>query len=158
LDSEPTIIVPNAFKILRGNHIEGELSSIGQSDDDYLVFNAGITLNPSEPPVWIEFSATVPNQNPSSMVFAIETRASTPNILQTIELFNFDVGVYEVVDTRMITMTDSVAEYQVIGDPSRFIESDINQVRARIGWKANGIVFLFPWSISIDHCSWSVAN
>jgi hypothetical protein len=158
LDFVPTIVVPDKLTIIRGNQVAGNLISVAESDDQYLAFTPGVTLNPSEPPVWIELSATSPMSNPNSMIFAIETRASTANIRQSIELFNFDSGMYEEVDARMTSLTDSIAEYVVDGDPTRFIEADSNRVRARIGWKAIGIVSMFPWTINIDRCTWTVAE
>ena len=32
------------------------------------------------------------------------------------------------------------------------------QVNARIGWKANAPVFLFPWTVEIDHIQWNESN
>ncbi len=123
-------VVANSFNVLRGIQAGGGLADIENSDDSYLQFKPGLTLNSSEPPVWIEFIGTLLSDSPSSYCFSIESRATTPNIRQTIELYNFVTAAYEEVDVRMTSQSDFVTSVQAEGDVTRYVEPVSGQVRA----------------------------
>ena len=147
--------VATNLHVIRGIQIGGDLSNTYQSDDTDLHFRPGITLNSSEPPVWLEFESTLPNVDPESFSFTLEANLNTPNILQSIELFNYSTGQYELVDSRLATLNDSVVFIEADGDLPRFIESGTGNVKSRIAWKAVGFLTLFPWTVSIDHILWT---
>ena len=148
-----------AFNAVRGFLANGgTVADVVNSDDQYLEFNPGFTLNSTEPPVWIEFAGISTNPDPSMFNFTLEARANTPNIVQLTELLNVNTGQWETLDTRNASFNvDSVVTVTATGDVSRFINSaDNNIVLARGSWRANGFVLLFPWLISIDQAQWTI--
>jgi hypothetical protein len=150
-------IAAESFNTLRGILIGGGIADVGASDNSYLKYNPGITLNPTEPPVWVEFSATLPSAAISSLSVTLEASANTIGLQQRLEMFNFANGQYEIVDTRMATTTDSVVTVQLTGNVSRFVSSG-GVIRARSGWRVAGPVSLFPWTICIDQVSWTAVQ
>ena len=148
-----------AFNAVRGFLANGgTVADVVNSDDQYLEFNPGFTLNSTEPPVWIEFAGISTNPDPSMFNFTLEARANTPNIVQLTELLNVNTGQWETLDTRNASFNvDSVVTVTATGDVSRFINSaDNNIVLARGSWRANGFVLLFPWLISINQAQWTI--
>ncbi len=150
------IAVPTSFNLIRGQLVSGNLDDVTQSDDSYLVCTAGITLNSNEPPVWIEFESSSPTGALSNLSVILEANANTANLLQTIQLYNFQTKQFESVDSRHATLIDSVAEVPLGGDLSRFVETGTGAIKARVGWKAQGPLLLFPWMIRIDQFTWRV--
>ena len=151
-------IFADQLNVIRGIQISGSIADTYQSDDSYLQFKPGITLSSPEPPVWLEFTGTLPNEHPASLAFSIESKANTVGLVQTIELFNFQSGNYEEVDSSQATIIDSLFEIQATGNIGRFVEAGSGKVKTRLAWRASGPVLLFPWTVSIDHIQWTVTN
>ncbi|MCH7527521.1 MAG: hypothetical protein IID39_08795 [Planctomycetes bacterium] len=149
--------LPIDLRIIRGRHVAGELADLFASDDSRMVFQPGITLDPDEPPVWLELTGRSPSGSPSELAFTLETRVDTPGVTQTISLFNYDAGEFEEIDSRTASFNnDSTVEIVVGGDPSRFIKSDTLEMKAELTWKPGPLVILFPWNIGIDQAVWSI--
>ena len=151
-----SVIDAQSFKIIRGLHVGGELSDVNFSDDSYLQFRPGLTVNASEPPVWLEFTGTLPSDNPASLSFALEAKGNTVGLLQTIEMYDFDTGDFEEIDSRAATTSDTVVQILAPGDQQRFVESGSGIVKTRLAWRAQGPVVLYPWTVSLDQVIWTV--
>ncbi|MDQ2985845.1 MAG: hypothetical protein M3R13_03880 [Armatimonadota bacterium] len=95
-------VVPASFSMVRGLVAGGNLASLGESDDNRLVLNPGIVFSAGEPPVQIRFDATAPSASPSGFSFAVESRASFPNCLQSVALWNYTLGVYEFLNSETL--------------------------------------------------------
>jgi hypothetical protein len=160
LSITPTFAVAaDNFTVLRGNQISGGLVDTTESDDSYLKFNPGLTLNPSEPPVWIEFEGTLPTDSPTSFSVTMEASANTPNIAQTIEALNWLTGQYEQVDSQAASFNnDSVVTVDLTADIVKYVESGTGAVKTRMGWKSGGLVLQFPWTICIDQVVWTITE
>ncbi len=148
----------NDFNVLRGFHVGGQLSDTFDSDNSYLQFRPGLILNSIEPPVWVSLEGTLATDDPSALSFTLEARANTVGLSQTIELFDYNVGAFELADKRQVTMTDSTVVYEVSDDINQFVEPGSGNVQARLAWKANGPIILFPWTVSIDHIVWEISQ
>ena len=150
-------IASDSFNVLRGFFVSGTLADTFDSDDSYLKFKPGITLNNSEPPVWLEFEGTLPSDAPTSLSVTLEAQANTLGLTQTIDMFNWNSGQYESVDSRAATFnTDSVATVNLTASISDYVQSGTGTVKTRMGWRATGPVLLYPWTVSIDQVIWSV--
>jgi hypothetical protein len=94
---------------------------------------------------------------PAELRFVLETRADTPNVTQTISLFNYVTNMYEEVDSSTTSFnSDGAVEVTVGGDPSRFINSETLEVKAELTWKPPPLVLVFPWEIGIDQAVWKI--
>jgi hypothetical protein len=157
--AEDTTVAPVDYTVFRGLQVSGQLSDVQATDDQYLKFNPGITLNPSEPPVWIEFEGTLPSDNPTTLSVTLEASANSVSINQSIEMFNWDIGQYQLVDSRLASLnSDSVVTINVTSNVADYVQAGTGHIKTRTGWRASGIVFLFPWTICIDHVAWTVES
>lgn len=153
----PTTEFADSFNIFRGILESGTLESTFDSDDSHLNFFPGLTLNSVEPPVWIEFSGDLASESPSSMSITMEASANTSGLTQTIEMFNWNTGQYELVDSQSASVnSDSVVEVDLTSESTNYVQSGTAAVKSRIGFKATGLIFLFPWTASIDQQVWNV--
>ncbi|MCH8273286.1 MAG: PQQ-dependent sugar dehydrogenase [Armatimonadetes bacterium] len=148
--------VPESFVVARGLALSGDLQSLADSDDDRLVIRPWFVLTTIEAPVQVIVEATSPVETTTELKFTLEASASIPNIMQSIELFNFTSGMYEEVDARMAAISDSVVELTFLADPSRFIQPGTKTMRARLKWKEAGPILLYPWRARVDQVIWTV--
>jgi len=131
------------------------LADTFQSDNSYLRYQPGITLFPSEPPVWLIFDANLPTDQPNTLSVRVEARVNTLGLVQTIDMFNWTNGQYANVSTTNASLnSDGILTIDLTENISRFVRPGTGLVRTRIGWKGNGPVFLFPWTASIDQVVW----
>ena len=150
-------IPPSEYEIIRGLYISGDLDDLYESDDERLVIRAGITLTIAEPPVWIVLTATSPTELPTQASFLLEARVNVPGmILQTIELYNYDIEDYEEVDARIASMTDQVVEIILEGDLSRFVDQNTLEMNAQLTWLQVGPVPFSAWQVGIDQSVWMI--
>jgi hypothetical protein len=151
---------PTAFNRLRGAFVSGDLSDVQESDDSYLKYNPGLTLDSSEAPVWIEFEGTLPTDSPTSLSVTLEASANTPNLSQTIEAFNWLTGQYEEVGVQSASSpADSVFTVDLTADIGKYVESGTGAVKTRTGWRTTGgLILLSPWTICIDQVVWTVTQ
>ncbi len=152
----PEQIPATTLTVVRGIQIGGTLADASDSDDSYLRFNPGFTLSSTEPPVWLVFESTLPDDSPDQLALKLEAGANTVGLSQTIEFFDFDIGSYQVVDVRMATMSDAIVEVIAEGNMDRYVQAGSGTVRARIGWKVTGPVLVYPWQIRVDQLVWLV--
>ena len=131
------------------------MDDVFASDDSRLSFLPGITLNPDEPPVWLVFDATLPDDNPPSLQLVLESQANTPGLTGTLEAFNWQTNEYEIIDASSTSSgTDSVISIDLSGNISNYVESGTGAVRCRIGWRQTGLTLLYPWQIGLDQLVW----
>lgn len=155
---EPATVTPDAYTIIRGVLVSGELGDLFGSDDSRLVVEAGIVMSSDEPPVWLTIDGTAPSATPMGLVFTLEAGANTSGLTQKIELYNYVTESFEEIDSRNATVSESVVEIMVTGDPSRFIDPNTLAVKAQLSWKPTGPIFVWPFQVGIDQAVWKVVE
>ena len=151
------LINADQYNIFRGLHAGGDLSDTYASDDSYLKFNPGLTINSAEPPVWIEFEGTLPSDSPTSLSVTLEAQAGTTGLTQTIEMFNWNTGQYEQVDAQSASWNeDSIVTVELTFFISDFVQGGTGAVETRVGWNDTGPILNYPWTICIDQVVWTV--
>ena len=150
-------VVPSVFTTFRGNYVSGGLAELSESDDSYLKHDPGFTLNTAEAPVWLIFDATLSNDGPANLDFAIESSANTPGITAWIESFNWNTSNYDIVDVQAEAFNiDSVTTVDLtVAD---HVEAGTGLIRSRVGWRKTGFTILFPWTICVDQAQWNAGN
>ena len=146
--------VADSFTVFRGIQLSGDLSDSFDSDDSYLRFNPGFTINNQEAPVWLIFDGTLP-VTPASLELLAEAQAGTPGLESTFEAWNWTNGVYDVVD---VSATSFNSDTVITADLSAGIADYVNgsdEVRARIGWRKTGFTINFPWEVRLDRLVWN---
>ncbi|MGI8924111.1 MAG: hypothetical protein ACR2HJ_08765 [Fimbriimonadales bacterium] len=149
-------IVPNAYFANRGIFDSGWTISLYEDDGSRLIYRPGPVFSNSQPPIELVMTGTSPDTTVSSLTFSLQSSSSSTNILQSIALFNYVTGQYEVVDTHQTTTGDSNVTVVITSNPSRFVNHLGNrEVKARISYKASGAIFVFPWFARLDKVSWN---
>jgi hypothetical protein len=149
-------VQPDAYSILRGRYIAGELEDLFTSNNSYLVIQAGLTLFLTEPPVWVEVTGNAPTANPSVLTFTVEAHVDTENLMQKIELYNYVTQEYEEVDYRPASTSDEVVEVIISNNPARFIDPNTLRMNAHLSWKPSGLIPFSSWQAQIDQSIWTI--
>ncbi len=148
-------VLPTSFSVFRGTQVSGSLTSLFNSDDDYVVVQNGVTALRTESPITVTIIGTSPIQVASIFNFTVENHVSITGLTQRIEFYDFVAARYEEEDARSATTADSVTV--AIGtSPSRFIEPGTNLVTSQVRIRADGPVFTNSWTSSIDQAVWSM--
>ena len=157
---EPTSVIPDNFVPIRGIFVDGKLANLNASDDLYLRYQPGFTLNSLESPVWLEFAGSAPagaNSDATSITAAIESGLNTPGITNQIEAFNYATGSYDFIGEFEETFTDSVRSIN-LPKPANYIHATSGQLQLRVGWRQTGFLILFPYTVRVDHVEWAVTG
>lgn len=149
-------VQPTAYTLYRGRYVSGGLSDLFDSDDAYLRVYPGLVMNGFEAPVQVVVTGTARSLSRySDLRLELEAHVSSPNLRQTIELYDYQSGQWVNLDTTMGTSSDSVRT-AIAPDPSRFVQFLTNEVKARLSWKPAGLVNAWPWTASLDQVQWTV--
>jgi 6-phosphogluconolactonase (cycloisomerase 2 family) len=155
-DPEYTTL-PYSFEVTRGIITGGTRQDTVASDDLRMRFRPGIVFTTAQAPIELTLTSRSPFANPSELRFQIESQGTSPNIRQTVMMFDFDANAYVQVDERQMTVTDSVVDI-VRTDADRFIEDEDQTIRLKVFYRATGPVFAYPWETRIDRTAWSFEN
>lgn len=140
--------------IVRGLVTAGGFPSIATSDDDRLTIRPGPVFSTIQQPIQLIVDAVSPTTVVSELSMGIEFSCSSANIVQATEMYNFATAMYEPVDARSATTTDNLAVINITTNANRFIGPN-GELRARIGYKAVGPVFSYPWLARLDVVYWN---
>ena len=85
-----------------------------------------------------EVMGTSPTVSPTSLEVTLEGAVfARSTVVQTIELWDYVAGAWELVDTRNATnIVDSTATVAATGDLSRFVDPTTLEVKARIHFQS----------------------
>jgi hypothetical protein len=142
--------------LFRGTYFSGGVNDLSDNDDSYYVAQPGATPIPTEAPIQIELKGVPIYSDVSELRFKLEAAVNTPDIQQSIDLFNFDTGLYEQVDTRLAKVSDTFVEVVVTTDPNRFVRAGADGVRARVRFRPNEPPIFLAWKARIDKAMWSM--
>jgi hypothetical protein len=151
----PREVWPTMFHPVRGIQTGGNLASLNVSDDNRVVYRPGITFTTSQNPIEWDVMSTSPTLNPTELKFAVESSASSANIRQQVQLWDYDANAWVPMTPSQCTTTDSVQEFTITTNPGRFVAAN-GEVWSRIGAKANGPVFVYPYTFSVDRATWHI--
>jgi hypothetical protein len=151
----PREVWPTMFHHVRGIQTGGNMASLNVSDDNRVVYRPGITFTTSQNPIEWDVMSTSPTLNPTELKFAVESSASSANIRQQVQLWDYDANAWVPMTPSQCTTTDSVQEFTITTNPGRFVAAN-GEVWSRIGAKANGPVFVYPYTFSVDRATWHI--
>lgn len=132
------IVIATTFDVTQGVFAMGGLAELAQSDNMDLSVRRSNTDIQSR--TELELSATSPSANPTSLSISYEGSVfARTAVNQTIELFNYDSGAWDQIDSRKATrFIDSVVIAPTGGDLSRFVEDGSLIIRARVSHQSDG--------------------
>lgn len=115
-----------AYEINSGELFDGDVRSIGASDDNRLaIFNDPATLVGT-----ITFSGITSVVNPASVTVGLEASAARSGLQQSLALFNFTTNQFQILNGIVATGDDSTVE---VTANSNFVDAR-GLVQARVSW------------------------
>lgn len=150
-------VLPSRFAVTRGAQTGGGLPDLFFSDDTYVDVQARRATEIAAASVEIEIEGIAPTETPTSLKFILEAGQSGDPVLQRIELFNFQSGLWETVDERTAPFGDTTVSVVIGTNPARFVQPGTRLVRARIGYHDRGVTFI-SWGARYDVTKWEVGG
>lgn len=142
---------PASFSTINGSIRGGNLGSLEDVDGDRLV------LGPSDTGGRSGTGISSSNFAPAGAINQIILGVRSSNSLttgggasQTIELFNWTTGAYELLDTRPATLADSTTQLTITTNASRFVNGTTREVRARVLHSSNLGITGNRWTMALD--------
>ncbi|MBS1716087.1 MAG: PQQ-binding-like beta-propeller repeat protein [Armatimonadetes bacterium] len=153
LDQDNTLYVPNMqFRIVRqqamdfdvlglvvgpGTLASGSKDKLAASDDDDVELHGLPVTTPGYPVMRCTFVTSSPYKKATKFAVALETRASTDTLTQTVELFNNVSGTWQLFDSRPAPTSDTVLRVEVPAIATDF-QDNAGGIRARLSYWQNG--------------------
>ena len=155
-------VTPEGSKLNDGVIAGGQLSDVFDSDNQYFELDPSPTKNLLKQKVHLILQSTSPTDTPTEFRFRLEssmTGGPSGDVLQTIELLNYDTGVLELVDVRAAAALDEIVEVIPVGDLSRFVQPITNEITTEVTWKSESFAGPpFTWSIDVDEAVWLILD
>ncbi len=155
-DAPPETIPADSLTVYRGNQIGGTLADAAESDNSYILFNPGLTLNSVEAPVWLIFDASLSSDSPNTLELVMESQAGTPGLTATLEAWNWNANDYDVVDVSEASFNSDTVITAELASISDYVQAGTGAVRARAGWRKTGPTLNYPWEVRLDQLVWNV--
>ncbi|MBA3726000.1 MAG: hypothetical protein H0W86_06005, partial [Armatimonadetes bacterium] len=161
---QTTTVPPSSFTVVRGQLIGGGLFELLQSDNLYLTIQQRPPL-PAGPNIQLVVQGTAPAETSTYFRFRLEAKCRNSlilyvpqmfNVLQRIELYNYQENRWELVDERAATTVDRVVKVTFTENAQRFIQPGTRTIKARIGWFDRGAISR-DWFAAIDQTVWEIA-
>ncbi len=149
----PANVRPSSFSVFRGVLEAGDLSSLLNSDDNYLVVRNGVTALRTESPIMLRVSGHSPIQSPITLQFVVENKVSITGLNQLIDLFDYTQGRFVNADTRAASTTDSVV---TVSGSRANVESGTGNLQSQLQIRPAGPVFTNTWRSFVDQVNWLV--
>ena len=149
-------VAAEEIQVLAGNIASGGLPEVEFSDDSYLKVFAVPAQPFFETGVEVEFSASVTDLSPDSLIFAFESRVSTTNIIQQIAVYNYETQLFQNVDSRAASTSDETIEILLSGNLEDLVDQATGEIRTKVSWIVIGPVTGFPWSLHVDRVAWKL--
>ena len=136
---EPVDVFPESITTTRGTFIEGGIAEVSDSDNsDYRISRSTIdTLSRTE----FEVKAVSPTETPTLFEVTLEGAVfGRSNVVQTISLFNYTTGVFDVVDSQNANRSpspDKVVTVSPAGNLADYVEPGTGCVTARVLYQSD---------------------
>ena len=167
-----TVYVPQSMNLIRGANLTGSVEDLQSSDDQRVTVERGFTLNscdPDESRINLELNATLSTDQPTSLIFTVESQISSLGISQWISvrdwtrsptddgiLFFYDTcgagtetGSWQIDGSMTIDLTDVI---------SRVVEQGTGRVQASVHYHQISFQTSFPEVAGIDHVFWEASE
>ncbi len=149
--------LPTTMSMVRGRATSGSLSSVYYDDADRLELAPGPVITSNDSPIQLYMSgngfADV-GQN-GSFSCRLKSLASSVNIRQTLQLWDFTNLSWVTVDQRTISSSESDVQVPV-SNPARFLSPITHAVLSLVSYKPVGPVTIQNWRVKVNVASWTL--
>lgn len=151
-----TPVLPHSFTVRRSGGYTGAVEDLHQSDDLSLALRSLPLLSVSSPAIVVETYGTSPHRSADRLTFILEASTSIPMITQVAQLFNFDGGAWETIDTFELETIDRTRTITINSNASRFVNPATGEVMSRLLYAPAGGPVNQPWRALVDQAIWVV--
>lgn len=124
----PANVCPGTIATIVGTELSGDINSVCASDNDrYSAFADEFSLVCT-----MQATATMPNRNPGTVVVRTETSVLRLGIQEQLELFNNNTNLWQNVNGRVATATDSTVTVTRTVNANHYVNSGSGAISARI--------------------------
>ena len=145
---------PSSYALPIGLLQSGTVANLVSSDNQYLVFKDNPIAEDVDP-VLVVFTGTTTVSNPTEICLYHEGRTANVPMGQTVEVWDWLVGGYVLVDSRNSTTVDSRLVLVLKDDPSRFLGSG-GVFKVRFRYTPLLITEEVTYSVFFDQLTWEV--
>jgi hypothetical protein len=146
------IVRPTTYAIRRGTLISGNVGSLHFIDSNQLQVRRGLSIFAGDPPLQVEMDGFSSSTNLVSMNLRVVATASTANLQQSVQAFNFSTNEWVTVDTRAATTTEQNISVAV-SNPNQYVNTD-GTMRMKVRYLPVGPVANSNWSVSLNQSIW----
>jgi len=132
-----------------GNPNGGTIADTHLSENSKFKVRPGVVLSNSQAPVRMIKEVVAPT-TPGDLWIVTEASASSNNVDERVELWNWSAGAWNLVGTHTDLTSVDQARSVFIGSPANYVNGS-NHIRARISYMATAATLSFPWEADIDH-------
>lgn len=150
-------VVPDAISFQRGQQTGGTVSSLFESDNDYLRARQFLVFSQTDPPVQMTVEGTVPPGDPIYLNIHVESAISLSGFNQEIQLLNVQSNTWTSVSETSLTNTDSNRDIVRLDDASSYVHPVTGKIKCRLWVKRAGPAFSSLWTYRVDKVRFSVA-
>lgn len=150
--------LPGSFTYEAGTAVSGGLTDLWDSDNLYLVGGPGVVLSTQQSPLRLVLTSTATSTSANRVAMVIEANATSSNIRQVVEFFNYTTNAWVQGDMRQMSTTENTIEVAAPGTPTQYIQAGSRQIRTRLSYKQTGPILAFPWRVSWDRAVWSITR
>jgi photosystem II stability/assembly factor-like uncharacterized protein len=150
----PQVVYPSAATVISGTaNPSNALSQLRRSDNArYQVLSTRFSSIAA-----VEFTGASPSATLTELQFVFEGLSTRPQLVLSVDLFNQTTGQWEPVSSRPANSTEERFIVKITSNPSRFVNSATNQMRARLRWIPTADLRGFDgWTNSVDRAFWRV--
>lgn len=160
----PNFLAPTSYLVNIGANPQGTIGNLVNSDDLRLCADGEVPLRfevreQNTLAVQMTIQGTLPVNNPSRFGIKLEGRCNVAPMTQRLELYNFQLQNWQVVDSRILeTSVDQTTWLEIPGSPLPFIQPGSRQVNARVTFTQRPEVTAPNWTACIDQFVWFYKN
>lgn len=151
-----TTSLTELYTINTGIFGSGVLAGLNESDNSYLYIRQNPARSRLDPAVSVTFEATAASGAFASLRLQVETNTDglpAADITQITELYNFQTGQWNIVDSRPASSTDQLVELTSV-TPGAYVDSTTRKMRARVRFMDPGTLLTKNWGVSFDLVRW----
>ncbi len=141
-------------KLLDGVAAGGGLAESIDCDDVYFFIDPTPTSNPAKQIVDVLLIGETDVNSPDTFDLRVEASISggpSGDVIQVVQLWNETDEIWETLDSRIASNSDSSITVPAGGNVSRFVHPITGEVTARLIWESPGFAGApFFWSVNLD--------
>ncbi|MGI9516151.1 MAG: hypothetical protein ACR2NP_03820, partial [Pirellulaceae bacterium] len=153
-------VTPTSGKTADGIKTGGQISDAYESNDTWLSFDPEPTSNPFKQKIEFIIQGSTNIASPGGFRLLLEAKmigGPAGDVLQSMELWNYQDSNFEVVDLRTMANNDTVVEVAATGDLSRFVSAGTNEITAMVTFNSfDWVGTPFFWNVEVDQLVWFI--